>query len=220
MKNIRQLRRTARSVAIACVMLASMLGCRNKEPSKPSTTKKTSDVVRAAKETDAKGDRVMTFKLASSAFKDGQAIASKHTGEGADLSPPLTWDGAPAGSKEFALVCDDPDAPTPEPWVHWIIYGIGPDVRALPEGVKSNVPQLNEAVVARQGKNSWPSGVTTGYRGPLPPPGHGIHHYHFKLYALDKRLDLAPAATKQQLLEAMKGHVLGEAELVGTYERK
>ena len=163
----------------------------------------------------------MKIKLTSSAFNAGSAIPQKHSGEGNDISPPLTWDGAPDGTKEFALICDDPDAPTPEPWVHWVIYGIAPDVRALPEGVRSNAPQQHtEPVAARQGKNSWPSGATTGYRGPLPPPGHGTHHYHFRLYALDTRLDLPPGATKQQLLDAMKGHVLAEAGLVGTYERK
>lgn len=101
-----------------------------------------------------------------------------------------------------------------------MIYGIPPDVRVLPEGIKSNAPQLREPIAARQGKNSWDSGVTIGYRGPMPPPGHGTHHYHFKLYALDTKLALPPSATKSQLLDAMKGHVLAEAELIGTYERK
>ena len=86
--------------------------------------------------------------------------------------------------------------------------------------MKSDAPQITEPVDARQGKNSWPSGVTTGYRGPLPPAGHGVHHYHFKLYALDTRLGLSPGATKQQLLAAMQGHVLAEAKLTGTYEIK
>ena len=162
----------------------------------------------------------MKFQLTSPAFQPGSPIPAKFSGEGSDVSPPLEWHGAPASTKEFALLCDDPDAPTPQPWVHWVIYGIGPDVHSLPEGIKSNTAQLNKPVTARQGKNSWPSGVTTGYRGPLPPPGHGTHHYHFKLYALDKPLDLSPGATKQQMIDAVKGHVLAETELVGTYERK
>lgn len=162
----------------------------------------------------------MKFNLTSSAFKTGAAIPRKFSGEGDDVSPPLAWDGVPDGTQEFSLTCDDPDAPTPEPWIHWVIYAFGPQVRDLPEGVPSNVPQLTAPVAARQGKNSWPSGVTIGYRGPLPPPGHGPHHYQFRLYALDKRLDLPPGETKQQLLDAMKGHVLAEAEHVGTYERK
>ncbi len=161
----------------------------------------------------------MAFKLSSSAFDAGKPIPRKYSGEGNDVSPPLAWDGAPEGTKEFALICDDPDAPTPKPWVHWVIYGIAADVRQLPEGVKRE-PQLREPVAAKQGKNSWDSGATIGYRGPMPPPGHGTHRYHFKLYALDIPLELAPSATKDQLLAAIKGHVLAEAELIGTYERK
>ena len=137
----------------------------------------------------------MAFKLTSSAFKAGAAIPRKFTGEGADVSSPLAWDGVPDGTRQFALICDDPDAPTPKPWVHWVIYGIAADVRAVPEGI-TNEPELRDPIAARQGKNSWDAGVTIGYRGPMPPPGHGTHHYHFKLYALDKPLDLAPAATK------------------------
>ncbi len=162
----------------------------------------------------------MKLKLTSTAFRPSATIPRKFTGEGDDVSPPLAWEGMPAGTKEFALICDDPDAPSPEPWVHWVIYGIPADVHALPEGVKSSEPELKRPVVARQGKNSFGSGATIGYRGPMPPPGHGVHHYHFKLYSLDTRLDLAPGSKKDQLLDAMKGHVLAEAELVGTYERK
>src|SRR4051812_7048894 len=154
----------------------------------------------------------MNFELTTNSFNAGAAIPRKYTGEGEDVSPSLTWDGAPDGTKEFALICDDPDAPTPEPWVHWVIYGIPPEVRGLPEGVKSNAPELKEPIEARQGMNTWLEGVTIGYRGPLPPPGHGVHHYHFKLSALDKRLDLPPGATKQQVVNAMKGHVLANTE--------
>ena len=158
----------------------------------------------------------MEFKLTSSAFKPGASILRKYTGEGEDASPPLAWEGAPSATKEFALICDDPDAPTPKPWVHWVIYSIASDVRMLPEGTPDE-PQLTKPIAARQGKNSWD---TSGYRGPMPPPGHGKHRYHFKLYALDRQVDLAPAATKEQLLAAIKDHVLAEAKLIGTYERK
>lgn len=157
--------------------------------------------------------------LRSSAFADGQPIPKRHTGEGQDLSPALAWDGAPAGTQQFALICDDPDAPTPQPWVHWVIYAIGGDVRSLPEGVLAQ-PQLDAPPGALQGANSWRSGRTIGYRGPMPPPGHGVHHYHFKLYALDSPLTLAPGTPKEALLKAMQGHVLAEAELIGTYERQ
>lgn len=161
----------------------------------------------------------MSFKLSSTAFEPGKVIPRKHTGEGGDVSPPLSWEHVPDGTKEFALICDDPDAPTPQPWVHWVIYGISAEVRHLPEGIK-NDPKLTQPILALQGKNSWDSGKTIGYRGPMPPPGHGTHHYHFKLYALDTPLELAPGATKDQLLRAMKGHVVALAELIGTYERK
>jgi hypothetical protein len=160
----------------------------------------------------------MKFELTSTAFDRGQPIPKKYTGEGNDVSPTLVWTNPPDRTQEFALICDDPDAPTPEPWVHWVIYGIGPDVQSWPEGM-ANDPVLEIPLPARQGQNSWNSGVTVGYRGPMPPPGHGTHHYHFKLYALDTKLDLAPSAEKQQVLNALKGNVLAEAELIGTYRR-
>lgn len=162
----------------------------------------------------------MEFQLTSTAFKNEAAIPRKYTGEGEDVSPPLSWEGVPAGTQEFALIVDDPDAPRAEPWVHWLIYGIGADVGSLPEGVPAARPQLEEPLPAKQGQNSWTSGVTIGYRGPFPPPGHGTHHYHFQLYALDQTVELKPGATKDQLLKAMEGHVLAKTELVGTYARQ
>jgi Raf kinase inhibitor-like YbhB/YbcL family protein len=142
----------------------------------------------------------------------------QHTGDGVDTSPPLGWDGAPDGTQEFAIICDDPDAPTAEPWVHWVIYKIPADVSALPEGVPAS-PRISTPVTALQGLNSWTGGRTTGYRGPAPPPGHGRHHYHFQVYALDAELNIAPGLDKRQLLKAMQGHVLATGELVGTYQR-
>jgi Raf kinase inhibitor-like YbhB/YbcL family protein len=161
----------------------------------------------------------MTITLKSTAFAHNQPIPKKYTGDGDDVSPPLTWDNVPQGTQELALICDDPDAPTPQPWVHWVIYKIPPDVRELPEGVPDK-PKLDSPPGALQGRNSWTSGRTTGYRGPAPPPGHGTHHYHFRLYALDAKLNLSPNADKEALLKAMKGHILGEGLLTGTYDRK
>ena len=106
-----------------------------------------------------------------------------------------------------------------EPWVHWVLYAVPAAVRSLPEGVKTSA-QLSEPKGALQGKNSWPGGRTVGYRGPAPPKGHGVHHYHFKLYALDSELKLGAGLTKSELLNAIDGHILGVGELVGTYERK
>ena len=160
----------------------------------------------------------MAMTVTSPAFAPGEAIPRKYTGEGEDLSPPLAWTGVPTEAVELAMICDDPDAPTSEPWVHWVWYGLDASVTGLPEGLPPD-PQLESPVRLRQGRQSWSSGRTVGYRGPLPPPGHGVHHYHFKLYALDQKLDLPPGATKSELLQAMRGHVVATGELVGTYER-
>ena len=159
-----------------------------------------------------------TMKLTSPSFPHNGRIPSKFTGEGADVSPSLKWEGVPSGTKSFALICDDPDAMSVagKVWDHWLIWNIPATATELPENV-SKTETVASLGGARQGMNGWPR---LGYNGPMPPPGHGVHHYHFKLYALDTVLALPPRATKKELLEAMKGHVLAEAELVGTYERK
>jgi hypothetical protein len=161
------------------------------------------------------------MKLTSGGFQNGSKIDSRFTVEGDDISPPLSWSGAPGGTKSFALICDDPDAPSPrrpaaEPWVHWIIFNIPAGLSELPQGIDRKT-EPNKVPGARQGRNSWPSD-NVGYRGPAPPPGSGQHRYFFKLYALDSAVDLGAGATKQQLLTAMSGHVLAETELVGAYE--
>jgi Raf kinase inhibitor-like YbhB/YbcL family protein len=162
-----------------------------------------------------KGDVSMALVIKSTAFAGGETIPKRYTEDGEDISPPLTWTGLPPTTKEIALICDDPDAPTPQPWVHWVIYKIPPATAGLPEHV-STLEKLSEPVGAVQGKNSW-RGV--GYRGPAPPHGHGTHHYHFRLYALDAPLNAAPGLDKDGLLVAMKGHILAQSELMGTYER-
>lgn len=162
------------------------------------------------------GHSPMTIRLTSSAFETGGAIPKKYTEDGDDISPPLTWDKLPPGTKELALICDDPDAPSKEPWVHWVLYKIPAEVRELPEGVETG-ERLETPPGALQGLNSWPSGRTVGYRGPAPPGG--THHYHFRMYAVDAPLTLEAKATKNALLKAMKGHILAEGELVGTYKR-
>jgi hypothetical protein len=159
-------------------------------------------------------ENVMTFALTSPAFKNNERIPVKHTGEGADVSPPLEWGDPPAGTKSFALICDDPDAPVGT-WDHWVLWNLPGERRKLPENV-AKVDTLPDLGGARQGKNSWPK---IGYNGPMPPKGHGTHHYNFALYALDAPLDLKAGADKKTLLAAMKGHVLGQARLTGTYSR-
>jgi Raf kinase inhibitor-like YbhB/YbcL family protein len=155
------------------------------------------------------------WTLQSTAFQNGAPIPVRHTGDGDDSSPPLAWTEPPAGTREFALVVDDPDAPSAEPWVHWVLYKLPVRQRSLPEGI---LPTRNVAQIpgALQGKNSW---GTAGWRGPSPPRGHGVHHYHVRLYALGAPLPDQGGLDKRGLLAAMQGHVLGEAEIVGTYQR-
>ena len=153
----------------------------------------------------------MTFQLESSAFENGKTIPRKYTCDGEDVSPPLMWKGAPEGTKSFALICDDPDAPLMT-WTHWVVYGIPASVDYLLEGLpKAEVV----AGVIKQGSNS---GRRVGYAGPCPPGGKA-HRYYFRIYALDADPDIRPGESKKHLEEAMKGHVLGQAETMGLYTR-
>lgn len=156
----------------------------------------------------------MTLVLTSSAFEDGKAIPREHTCDGADTSPPLAWEGLPAGTKSVALIVDDPDAPDPNApqmtWVHWVLYNLPPDTRSLPGAVSPR----NLPAGTLEGLNDW---KRTGYRGPCPPIGR--HRYFHKLYALDGRLPDLGRPTKGALETAMEGHILEQAEIVGTYER-
>ena len=156
------------------------------------------------------GERTMNMTIESSAFADGQAIPARYTGDGEDVSPPLAWSNLPNGTAELALVMDDPDAPRGT-WDHWIVYKIPPDRTGLKEAAAGAGRRADPPLA--EGRNSWGK---TGYGGPAPPPGKP-HHYHFKLYALDAPVDLPAGATKARLESAIKGHVLGKAELVGTY---
>lgn len=154
--------------------------------------------------------------LSSSAFSNGGAIPARHTCDGDDVSPPLAWSGAPAGTKSFALIVDDPDAPDPAApkrvWVHWVLYDLPPDTTALPEGASGR--QIPRG--AREGRND---DKHNGWNGPCPPIG--THRYFHKLYALDTLLpDLGGHATKADVERAMAGHILAQAELMGTYKAK
>lgn len=162
-----------------------------------------------------------TMQLTSSELEHGAPVDPVYTADGKDISPPLSWSGAPAGTESFALICDDPDAPSPkrpdpQPWVHWVLFNIPADVTRLPEGM-SAAAEPEEVPGVRQGVNS---ASKVGYQGPAPPAGSGQHRYFFKLYALDTTLDRpAGTTTKKELLDAMSGHVLAEGELMGVYER-
>ncbi|HEX7600363.1 MAG TPA: YbhB/YbcL family Raf kinase inhibitor-like protein [Polyangiaceae bacterium] len=153
----------------------------------------------------------MTLRLRSPSFEHETDIPSKHTCEGADVSPPLAWAGVPQGTKSLALIVDDPDAPDPSApktvWVHWVVYGIPADVSALTEG--GPLP-----AGAHEGRNDWKA---VGYRGPCPPIGR--HRYFHKLYALDTVLELGQP-DKAALEAAMKGHILAQGTLIGTYAKK
>lgn len=154
---------------------------------------------------------VGTLALTSAAFADGSAIPKRYTCEGQDISPPLAWSGVPTGTRSLVLIVDDPDAPDPKApkrtWVHWVLYDIPVSATAIPEG--GALP-----AGARQGRNDW---SRTGYGGPCPPIGR--HRYFHKLYALDGVLGDLGEPAKAELEKAMKGHVLAESRIVGTYEK-
>jgi len=154
------------------------------------------------------------MRITSTAFANQGSIPAKHTCEGPDVSPALAWTGAPAGTKSFALVVDDPDAPDPAApkmtWVHWVLYGLPASAAGLSEGVAAK--DLPKGTL--EGTNDW---RRTGWGGPCPPIGR--HRYFFKLYALDTVLPDLGRPAKARLEAAMKGHVLASAELVGTYQK-
>ena len=157
----------------------------------------------------------MSLKLTSPAFEHGGAIPELHTCEGRDVSPPLAWSGVPEGTRSLALIVDDPDAPDPDApkmtWVHWVLCDLPPDATELPESAAA----VGLPPGAREGLNDW---KRTGYGGPCPPIGR--HRYFHKLYALDTALPKLMRPTKAELEQAMSGHILGQAELVGTYRKK
>ena len=146
-----------------------------------------------------------TIKITSSAFHEGGNIPSQFTCDGSDTSPPLQIAGVPTGAKSLVLIVDDPDAPGGL-FTHWLIWNISPQTSSIPEG---------SATKGIQGANDFGK---SGYRGPCPPPG--THRYSFKIFALDRELDLRPGAKRTQLDSAMKGHVIGQGEIVGRYARK
>ena len=155
-----------------------------------------------------KGDLAMTLELTSSAFDQEESIPTKYTCDGQDVSPPLSWDGVPSGTESLALIVDDPDASS-QAWVHWVLFNIPPESNGLSEDVSAQ-DTLSDG--SRHGQNS---SDRNGYDGPCPPSG--THRYFFKLYALDTELELQPGATKDAVLTAMEGHILDQAELMGTY---
>lgn len=153
----------------------------------------------------------MDIQVKSDAFKDGEMIPQKYTCSGEDVSPPIAWDMEGDDVESFALLCEDPDAPTGT-FTHWVVYDLPPNVHELPEGVPIKDTLPNGGM---QGINSTHK---SGYKGPCPPSG--THRYYFNVFALNKRLRLDPGAGKDELLEAMKGHILSEGYLMGKYSRQ
>ncbi len=153
-----------------------------------------------------------TFTITSSAFANGASIPVKYTCNGQNISPALNWSVSPASTASFALIMYDPDAA----YTHWVIFNLPPDNQGLPEAVPKDDRLANGALQGKIGSGG--PGYPTGYMGPCPPKG-GPHHYQFTLYALDKYLDLSAGAAKDQVLQAMEGHILGQAQLVGLYQR-
>lgn len=151
------------------------------------------------------------MKLRSPAFDFHGRIPAKHTGEGADVSPPLTWSGAPAGTRSFAIVCHDPDAPLVKNgrygFVHWILYGLPSSADGLEEDTDLGVAGMTDS-------------GSVGYGGPMPPEGHGTHHYYFWILALDTERHLEPGLDLGSFLSQVEPHLLGMSRLVGTYKRE
>ena len=160
---------------------------------------------------EVEGDKKMAITVTSPAFEEDGIIPAKYTCDGVNVSPPLKWEQAPAGVKSFALISDDPDA-TIGIWVHWVVWNIPAESNGLPQ----NVPPTKE--LPDGSKQGITSARKHGYHGPCPPSG--THRYYFKIYALDVALDLPTDSTKQNLLDAMEGHILAEGALMGKYKRQ
>lgn len=153
------------------------------------------------------GLNIKDLAVSSPAFADGGSIPARHAKDDADISPALSWRGVPDGTRSLALVCHDPDAPLPQGWTHWVVYGIPASAQGIAEG---------GGAAFTEGVNDYGD---SGWGGPQPPPGHGVHRYYFWLYALDTELDAKPGLSRLELLDAIAGHVLEQARVVGTYER-
>ena len=177
------------------------------QPTSSSESMKLKTEKLATESSAARTTNVMPMK--SSSFIDGTAIPRKYSREGENISPSLTWSDVPGESKELVLICEDPDVPSDEAYVHWIVYGISPQISSLAEGVKP-------ITGAKKGINS---DGTLDYTGPMPPEAHGQHNYYFQLFAVNSELRVKEEPSRNDLLQAMAGRVIASWKLVGTYER-
>ena len=185
----------SRRVRLIAAILACVSDFSESRAEQPATSKETKPMM----------------TLTSTAFSSGRPIPTKYTCDGADISPPLKWQGVPEGAKSLALICDDPDAPVGT-WVHWVLYDLPTATTELTEKVATTDTLPGGA---KQGLNDF---KRTGYGGPCPPPGKP-HRYFFKIYALDMATALKPRASKADVLRAIDGHILAQGELMGTYQR-
>jgi hypothetical protein len=193
----------------ATLLAMMMTSCTSSAATSPeSTAVPKSTEIPETLETEA----TMSLELTSEAFINGQSIPAKYSCAGKNISPALAWDESPAGTQSFALIMDDPDAPMGT-WVHWVLFNIPAETRTLPEDLPITGKNVDPNAIY-VGKNSWGD---TGYGGPCPPSG--THRYYFKLYALDTTISLLSGATKEQLLKEMEGHILAQAELMGTFRK-
>ena len=192
---------------IIFISLIFLISCSNKKTETPQSQQNQQQQTSSQKKDESRNAKM---KVTSTAFKEGGLIPSKFTCDGDNLSPELSWSGVPDNTKSFAIVCDDPDAPSGD-WVHWVIYNIPPDVKELTENTTKDKTLDNGSM---QGKNDFGK---TGYDGPCPPGG--THRYYFRVYALDTMLDTEPGLTKNELLRAMQSHILDQMTLLGKYHK-
>ncbi len=180
---------------VCCILLLQVMSCSN--PASGSTQRNE--------------PAQSSFRIESRAFKQGATIPARYSCQGENISPPLAWANPPSGARSFALIVEDPDAPAGI-WTHWVVYNLPAQARAMDE----NTPKLGE--LPNGGLQGTSSFGSVGYGGPCPPPGRA-HRYFFRLYALDTVLELKAGATKAGVLAALKGHILGEAQLMGRFKR-
>lgn len=199
-------------MVLPLVLLALCLGCTRQEP-ESVIVDNPPEPPPVAPEAQADRGEVTQMQITSSAFAHGATIPRRYTGDGEDVSPPLSFAGVPDEAAELVLICHDPDAPRAGGWTHWVVYGMAPDLTGLPEAIPAE-PRVSDPALV-QGENSW---GRIGYGGPAPPPGKP-HRYQFRLYAVRNALNLEPGATKDQVEAAMKDQIVAEAMLEGLYGR-
>ena len=164
--------------------------------------------------------QVVDLSVQSSAFASDEAIPLRNSAYGDNLSPEITWSGAPEGTEAFALVLTDPDVPMPDGFVHWVIYNIPGTANALPEGIASDAATLTEPAAIAGTTQGLMGMRRPGYFGPRPPAGGGVHHYVFALYALDADLDLAEGLSREEVMAAIEDHIIGAGQVTGIFERE